>query len=197
MVDRDAWHYLNCMEGHGGREISTRHHLIVNTIARYSRLAGAVVIVEPDHLFETSLRRPDLQITLNYITYLIDVAVTNPMAPSISHKVKTPLAAARIAEKRKERSYRDALDLYYADGGSNHPTVKFVPLVVEAFGGMGLQAQKFLQALSVHARDHLSAWSHYDVVDGLKRAIATALQRGNAMIVLAGYANSARAFNQS
>jgi hypothetical protein len=194
-LERDAWHHLNCMQGHGGREITTRHHLIVNSIARYSRLAGAVVIVEPQNLFDTSMRRPDLQITLNYITYLIDVTVINPIAPSVMKDVKNPLAAAKKAEKRKEAKYRR--DMVHYDESGNRRDVKFVPFVLETFGGMGVQAQQFLSALSAHSRNHLSAWSHLDVVEGMKKATATAVQRGNGMILLAAYANTTRAFNRT
>jgi hypothetical protein len=194
IMERDPWHHLNCMEGHGGDEISIRHHLIVNAIARYSRLAGAVAIVEPQHLFNNSRRRPDLRVILNYITYLIDVTVTNPMAPSHMHHVKQPLSQAKRAEKDKERSYRDALESLGPDLGSQR-AVRFVPFVLEAFGGMGTQAETFLSHLSAFTRDHLSAWSHQDIVGGLKRAIATAVQQGNGMIILAGYNNSTRESN--
>ena len=105
------------------------------------------------------------------------------------------LAAARKAEKDKESKYTRAMEAYANE--NNHDVVKFVPFAVECFGGMGSQAERFLNTLSVYARDHLSAWSHYDVVEGLKKAIATAIQRGNGMVVIAGYNNSARAFNNS
>jgi hypothetical protein len=201
-VERDHWHHLNCIEGHGGAEISLRHHMIVNAIARYSRLAGAVVYVEPQHLFDSSYRRPDLQINLNHITFLLDVAVTNPTAPSIMRRVNRPLMAAKEKERSKENSYRELMENYNSASGdqcglARHPATRFVPFVVEAFGGMGSQAEAFLRTLSVFARDNLSAWSHYDVVEGLKQAVAIAIQRGNSYVVLAGYQNSSEAFNRS
>jgi hypothetical protein len=194
-MEKDEWHHLNCMEGHGGTDISTRHHLIVNAIAKYSRLAGAIAIVEPQRLFNTSLKRPDLRIIMNYITYLIDVTVTNPTAPSNMHHVKKPLSQAKRAEKAKENKYRRALENINADMNNQSP-IKFIPFVLEAFGGMASQAEKFLNHLSAFSRDHLSAWSHYDIVSGLKKAIATAVQQGNGMVILAGYNDSIREFNR-
>jgi hypothetical protein len=197
-LERDQWHHLNCIEGHGGNEITIRHHLIVDAIARYSRLAGAVVHVEPLRLFDLSQRRPDIRITLNYITYLLDISVTNPTAPSIIKHVNKPLAAARRAEKRKERSYELPMQTYRdGQGNTHHGAVRFVPFVLEAFGGMGGEAEKFLSSLSAFSRDNLSAWSHYDVVEGLKKAVAIALQRGNGMIMCAGYSRTVSSFNSS
>ena len=38
LVLRNEWHYLNCMEGHGGREITLRHDQLVQLLARYLKL---------------------------------------------------------------------------------------------------------------------------------------------------------------
>jgi hypothetical protein len=50
----------------------------------------------------------------------------------------------------------------------------------------------FLSELSVFAHDHLTTYSHFDVVSGLRYAMACSVQRGNALIALAGYANAVR-----
>jgi len=60
----------------------------------------------------------------------------------------------------------------------------------------GDKAVKFLSALSVFAKENTFAIPHHDLMKGLRHSIAAALQRGNALIVLAGYANSERAFRQ-
>ena len=109
--------------------------------------------------------------------------------------VKKPLAAAKKAEKRKEAKYREAMATY--DDAGNRGEVKFVPFVLESFGGMGTRAQEFLSALSAHSRNHISAWSHLDLVESMKKAVATAVQRGNGMILLAGYANTTRIYNRT
>ena len=68
----------------------------------------------------------------------------------------------------------------------------FIPFVIETYGGIGGKAQEFLSELSVFAHDHLTTYSHFDVVCGLRYAMACSVQRGNALIALAGYANAVR-----
>ena len=98
------------------------------------------------------------------------------------------------AEKAKEKKYREVL--LSVEEGTKRPSYKFVPFVVETHGGLGGEAEKFLSALSVFAKENTFAISHYDLMRGLRHSIAAAVQRGNAMIMLAGYANSERAFRQ-
>ena len=63
----------------------------------------------------------------------------------------------------------------------------FVPFIVETFGALGPAALAFLSQLSIQARDHVGAWSHYDIVVGLRQAIAIAVQTDNANIVHASW----------
>jgi len=124
----------------------------------------------------------------------VDVTVGNPEAPSHVNHSGTPLGAAKEAEKTKERKYREAV--MYGDEEEKRPSYKFVPFVVETHGALGEKAEKFISALSVFAKENAFAISHYELMRGLKYSIATALQRGNALIMLAGYANSERAFRR-
>ena len=55
-------------------------------------------------------------------------------------------------------------------------------------------AQEFLNEVSVFAHDHMTIYSRFDVVNGLKYGIACSVQRGNALIALGGYANAVRVF---
>ena len=55
-------------------------------------------------------------------------------------------------------------------------------------------AQEFLNEVSVFAHDHMTVYSRFDVVNGLKYAIACSLQHGNSLIAHAGYANSVRVY---
>ena len=57
-MEKNEWHYLSCMQGHGGREISTRHHQVVATIERYAKLAGAIVVSRKNY----SLKLRNVQI---------------------------------------------------------------------------------------------------------------------------------------
>src|SRR5277367_1962149 len=51
LVEKNEWHHLTCMQGHGGREITIRHNQVVATIERFAKLAGATVVTEPKNLF--------------------------------------------------------------------------------------------------------------------------------------------------
>ena len=70
LVEKDEWHFMHCMEGHGGREITLRHHQVVRVIKKYAELAGAQVTIEPHHVFSESNKQPDLQIIMNHKCYL-------------------------------------------------------------------------------------------------------------------------------
>ena len=188
LVERNEWHYLSCMEGHGATSISARHHAVVQQIARHARLAGAVVVVEPPHLFTDNNKRPDILIILNHKNYLIDVTITHPTAPSNIKRAQKHLGQAIHAEKLKTNKYHEL---------SKEQNCTFVPFVIETYGGIAPQAQTFLNELSVFAHDHLTICSRFDVVAGLRYAIACTVQRGNAMIASAGYANAIRVFGAS
>ena len=83
---------------HGGREITLRHDQLVQLLARYLKLAGAVVVLEPKHVFSETNKRPDLQVVLDSKVYLIDVTIVNPTAPSnLCHSQKA-LGQATAAE---------------------------------------------------------------------------------------------------
>jgi len=185
LVEKNEWHHLTCMQGHGGREITIRHNQVVATIDRFARLAGATVVVEPKNLFSESSKRPDLQIIMGHKHYLLDVTITHPTAPAnLSHSQK-PLGQAHAAEKLKCRKYDQITQEQHAI---------FVPFVIETYGGLGVCAQKLLNELSIFAIDHAVIRSRYDIVNGLRYSIACSVQRGNAMIASAGYANSLRVY---
>jgi hypothetical protein len=183
LVEKNEWHHLTCMQGHGGREITIRHNQVVATIDRFAKLAGATVVVEPKHLFSESAKRPDLQIIMGHKHYLVDVTIVHPTAPAnLSHSQKL-LGQAHVAEKMKSRKY---------DEISQEQHATFIPFVIETFGGLGAKAQDLMNELSIFAIDHAVIRSRFDIVSGLRYAIACSVQRGNAMIASAGYANSLR-----
>lgn len=185
LVEKNEWHYLSCIQGHGGREITIRHNQVVAAIDRFAKLAGAVVVVEPKHLFSDSSKRPDLQIIMNHKNYLLDITIVSPTAPShLSHSQKL-LGQAEAAEKSKINKYEEISEDQHAI---------FVPFVIETYGGIGKRAQEFLNELSIFAIDHTTIRSRFDVVSGLRYAIACSVQRGNALIASAGYANALRVY---
>jgi hypothetical protein len=185
LVEKNEWHHLTCMQGHGGREITIRHNQVVATIERFAKLAGATVVMEPQHLFSESSKRPDLQIIMNHKNYLLDVTIVHPTAPSnLTHSQKI-LGQAEAAEKLKLNKYEEI---------SLEQHCIFIPFVIETYGGLGRKAQDFLNELSIFAIDHAMIRSRFDIVNGLRYAIACSVQRGNALIASAGYANALRVF---
>ena len=54
----------------------------------------------------------------------------------------------------------------------------FIPFVIETYGGLGKKAQDFLNELSIFAIDHALIKSRFDIVNGLRYAIACSVQRG-------------------
>ena len=80
---------------------------LVQLLARYLKLAGAVVVLEPKHVFSETNKRPDLQVVLASKVYLIDVTIVNPTAPSnLCHSQKA-LVQATAAEKTKIRKMEE------------------------------------------------------------------------------------------
>ena len=126
---------------------------------------------------------------MNHKGYLLDIAITNPTAPTNISNGQRLLGQATAYEKIKTRKYDELARAQHSD---------FIPFVIETYGGCtryggtGGKAQEFLSALSVFAHDHLTTYSHFDVVSGLRYAMACSVQRGNALIALAGYANAVR-----
>ena len=105
LVLKNEWHYLICMEGHGGREVTLRHDQLVQLLAHYLKLAGAAVVLEPKHVFSETNKRPDLQVVLGSKVYLIDITIVNPTAPSNLRHSQKVLGQASAAEKAKIRKY--------------------------------------------------------------------------------------------
>ena len=62
-----------------------------------------------------------------------------------------------------------------------------LPFSVETTGGMARGAIELLEQVSLACRDTLSVWPHWQIVKEMKQAVAVAIQKGNAMTMLAGY----------
>src|SRR6185437_6369900 len=108
--------------------MTARHDSIVRVLAQAFRQVGAVVHVEP-RLYDMERLRPDLDILLPETNLMLDVAVAHPCAPS--RHSKTPLAAARDLENKKNRDYKE-----WAEARG----CKFLPFAMETLGAYGTQA---------------------------------------------------------
>src|ERR1700733_9857027 len=96
----------------------------------------------------------------------------------LPHPVILAIGQADVAERLKIKKYEEL---------SQNQNAIFIPFVIETYGGMGKKAQDFLNELSIFAVDHTTIRSRFDVVSGLRYAIACSVQRGNAMIASAEF----------
>jgi hypothetical protein len=62
-----------------------------------------------------------------------------------------------------------------------------LPFVVETCGGLATDAVKLLDVMSQAGHEHLSLWSHAEIVQHILGSVAVAIQKGNAMTVLAAH----------
>jgi len=155
---------------------------VVRALAKLFRQVGAVVHIEP-RIYGTERLRPDLDITLPEQSFMIDVAISHPAAPS--RTTATPLAAATAAEHLKQEKYK-ALAIRHAS--------TFHPFVLESHGAYGAQANEVMKLLRAAAPN--SAMSLPTGVgsfaDYAAKCLAVALQKGNALVARRG-ATEARA----
>ena len=64
---------------------------------------------------------------------------------------------------------------------------RLLPFSVETTGGMARGAIELLEQVSLACRDTLTVWPHWQIEMEMQKAVAVAVQKGNAMIMLAGY----------
>ena len=121
---------------------------------------------------------------LNGQHILSDVRISHPCCPTHApDAARHSLATAKKAETGKIRKYRHTANIQAA---------QFIPFAVETFGGLGPQAEKLIKQIIITSRDQMILWPHLQLVEELRGAIAIAIQRGNAMTMLAGYAKCAQ-----
>src|SRR5262249_6984276 len=136
LLEHDFNHFLSCKLLRR-TIITTRHDLIVRTLASFIRQAGGAVFVEPK--FMGSLR-PDAQVHFPANTINFDVSVTHPSAPSYALQgSKSPLAVATRRENAKNTKYLNQ---------AKEEKASFTPFVMETFGGFGKMATGFIKRIS-------------------------------------------------
>jgi ribosomal protein L11 len=95
-----------------------------------------------------------------------------------SYKVaaaKKQLSTTVIAERRKISKYTEMAKAARAE---------FFPFVVESFGGFGVKAAEFVDAFVAASKSSHSAWCPREIVYGVTRDVAIAVQRGNAAMAV-------------
>ena len=102
--------------------------------------------------------------------------VSHPAAAShLASAFRTRGAAARSAARRKRRQFED-----------NNPGagIKFVPLSVETFGQLDVEAAKFLSSLGAKAGEHGGSQGQF--MRNARADISCALVRGQERVFSAG-----------
>jgi hypothetical protein len=175
---KDSWHFLSCNHWKR-RQVTVRHDAVVNALWSYVNTIGAMAMREPGGMVKGDRRRPDLLLTFPGQQILTDVVVSHPLCPT--HRLlacSKHVAVAEWADGRKEKKYE-------ATAATQH--ARLLPFSVETTGGMATGAIELLEQVSLACRDTLTVWPHWQIVMEMKKAVAVAIQKGNAMIMFAGY----------
>jgi len=169
----DPNHFLSC-KLFRRTIVTTRHDLLVRTLATFIRAAGGAVYVEPK--FFGSLR-PDAHVYFAVESCTYDCSVTHPASPHLSLQgSKTPLAVAKLRETAKHRKY---------DAQAAKERIKFYPFVMETFGGVGKEAVAFIKKISNLHYEHSPVPVHRNALSSfIFRSLSIILQRGNALVQL-------------
>ena len=124
---------------------------------------------------------PDLRLLMGSHRILLDVSICHPLAPNyIGSSGQFPLGVAKGTETRKCRKY---------EAEANRAGFAFVPFILETTGGWGPRAITLVHQLAKFAKDH-HAMPKHEALNLLAQGISTAVQFGNAQLILGGYQNS-------
>ena len=167
LLAHDPSHFLSCGLLKDLRRV--RHDRIVRHFSSLIQRVGGVCQIEPSHF---PIARPDLLVFLFDSSYLLDLVVSHPAAPSYLSK-PLPLTCSKYAESRKISHYASSLP----------PDSSLVPFALETFGAIGFQASRFLQLLISTARDTLSSSLPSPPISA---SLAILLQKCNAYILSRG-----------
>ena len=178
LVD-DPWHWLICSRMKNG-ELSRRHDAVVDAIGRVAGLVGAQVRREAAGLDPHSKQRPDLQIVFPGRMLLTDVSVSHSLT---AYLIARGSSSASNWQSRKNTKYA---------GVASRIGAELLNVSVDASGGMASDAFRLVQAVGEEGeRWSVGAWSSSAIQRQLLGAVAVAVQRGNALTMLAGYTRAA------
>ncbi len=111
---------------------------------------------------------------------LLDVTIRHPACKTnIMHgSAEQQLAAAHKGEAEKKAKYTAMAKTQQAE---------FLPFAVETYGGLGKAARKVMKRIASAAEVGPQMLSEKEALRELKGAVAIAVQKGNANIILAEY----------
>jgi hypothetical protein len=179
----DRWHFLACSKHKGPEgEITARHDTVNNALYLSVLTLGGQAAREPRGMGAEDGRRPDLQVVFHGHHLLTDVVVVHPLAPSLVSKATGgPTAVAVHRAHHKHKKY-DALAARHG--------ASFFAFSVETCGGMAPESMELLQRVARAGQQQLPLWPYRQILQHMLGNVAMAIQRGNAMTVLAGYASA-------
>ena len=176
-LNTEPYHYLSCTR-HKRQEITIGHNMLVHVVYTYNNYTGGTGVKEPSDLHGSDHRRPDLQMVVNNTHILTDIQITNPLCPTHVHgSAQQQLHAAQLSERTKTKKYEQTAKQHDA---------KFVPFIMEATGGMSKSAKQIYEMIILASRDNGTLWPHDIIARDFRGAIAIAVQRRNAMTMIAG-----------
>ena len=177
----DPSHFLSC-NLLKATVLNLRHNLVSNCLSTWATRLGAACVVEPSGLDPLSLKRPDILICLPHTSYLVDVSIRHPTAPSNLRLAHQPLAVVKQAEQRKHAKY---------DQMAAAINSAFVPFIMETHGGYGPEALKLISDLVPPDTSPLdNLYPLHQTAFDLRSSLAIALQRGNAHAVMVGLSHA-------
>lgn len=200
-------HFLSC-KLLVSKSMTSRHDMVVKAVSSIADYTFTLATIEPPntHLPSNSSRRADIRFDLQTIPNIItDISIISPTAPSyIDSILNQSLLRAisshdfkSLAELVKKNTMSS---LHWADARkeSKHANdaqaqgARFQPFILSSFGGWTDKALKMIDSIESHSVP-LSGFASSRFL--VKRRIACALQRGNALVLRQGYFLSVRGKN--
>jgi hypothetical protein len=173
----DPWHYLSCASLIS-TEGTARHNNISLQLKHSALNGGCYARYEPRDLSQDDNKRPDVELFTLPVSTLIDVVVSNPIAPSHAQSaIHHPLAVADQAAKKKCKKYQEMAAFQNA---------KFSPFACETLGGISRSAKQVVGLISDITVTNCSWLPKRTVMNDLLDVVAIHIQRGNASMVRAG-----------
>jgi hypothetical protein len=176
-------HGLSCKGASISRKI--RHDLIRDALVKFIRSAvpEAQVMVEtpiPNNLANKGQLTADIMIQQGHKVILLDVAITNPAAPSALRRNGPRTIVAGSAAEAKEKK---KISLYKESYGQAIES-SLVPFVLESTGRLGGMAKQFVEKLSGFLLPNMLASSSLQAArQFLAQRMAVILIKGNSKMI--------------
>jgi hypothetical protein len=167
------FHELGCVRANSA-EITARHYIIRNTIAKTYSNIGGLAIVEPTPFVNTQIR-PDIEWLINNRRIFLDISLAHPLKlTTLRLAARYQLAAAQEREHKKTLKYLPECEKI---------NTEFIPLVTETFGGLGKQFNCFLKDLRQIVNENFTLTNGSLLIDEMLDQIAFHMITSNGIIM--------------